>query len=194
MGVEEHFALRNHGERGDPGDQARLPNAMRRHATESVQVGSSEIHENRLGEVVEIEPQHEYLSTHGLRGIVEQSTSPDPTERTRNRARKVPGGVVGGDPERFSRVDDTMFDPQSSDEFLRSFNGRRAIARDPFVDGDRYDPDVRTSGEVFVDERERDRRVLSSRERHPDRPSLEAGDLAVHLATDPLPHRGTEVR
>ena len=52
---------------------------------------------------------------------------------------------------------------------------------------------VGASSEVLVDEREGYARILSSRERHRDRPAREPWDLSVHLATDALTDGGTKV-
>ena len=55
LGVEEDFPFRDGGQRGDPGDETGLSGEVRGHATEAIEVPAREVHQNRLGDIVQVE-------------------------------------------------------------------------------------------------------------------------------------------
>ena len=193
-GVEEHLPLGDPCERGYPRDQPGLADPVRGHPHESVQVPVDEVHEDRLGEVVQVETEHERVGAHVPRCVVEELTPPNAAERAGNGAREFRGGTVDRGADRLLGRDDPVLHSQGVGQGPGRLQGRRTIAVDPLVHAQRDHADGRPTAEVPVGEGERDAAVLAARKRHRDGPAPEPGELAVHLASDPLLDGLPEVR
>ena len=81
MSVEEHLSFGYHREGCDPRNESGLAASVRCHPPKSIEVRSCEVHEDRLREVIEVEPQHQDLGVHRLRGVVQKAASPRPRRR-----------------------------------------------------------------------------------------------------------------
>jgi hypothetical protein len=191
--VEEHLPLRHVGQRGDPRHEAGAARAVRRHPAEAVDLPAGQVHEDRLGEVVQVEAEDERIGARLARGVVQQPAPPDPAVGARDRLGTAPGDPVGRRPEPRRRLHDPVLDAEALRERPGGDERRIPVPRDPLVDRDRDEADRRAPGEVAVREVEGGRGILPAREGHGDRPGRKLRELPVKGAAGPLLDRGDEV-
>ena len=129
LGVEVDLALGDGGERGDPGDEAGLSGAVRRHPQEAADLRPGEVHQDRLGEVVEVEPEHEQVGRGLPGGRVEEAAPPDTAERAGRDPRQPLRRLVGGGPDRVPGSDDRVGDAEPIGQRPRALDGLRPVSR-----------------------------------------------------------------
>src|SRR5712692_3003098 len=181
-GIQVDLFLRNHAERLDPRHESRLARLMRTHPGELLDVPSSDVHEDRLRRVVEVETRSDVI---GL-DLAGRSVEGLPSERAAvaagNCFRIRQDHVVHRVPRTFRVRKDPMLNPQSRAKSSGVVDPCRTVRRDPFIDRDPDQLDVASVPEELRQERRGRARVLSAA--HADRDALSAPqvDLGSELA------------
>src|SRR5437016_3244622 len=140
--VEVDLLLRNHAERLDAGDESGLAALVRPEPGELLDVPAGDVHEDRLGRVVEVQAGR-YVVRLDLAGRAVQRLAPEgPAVATRDRF-----GIAGHDlvhrmPRRVLVGEDPMLDAAAPTERLRALDAREPIGGDAFVDRDPDELDV----------------------------------------------------
>src|SRR5437667_8487 len=141
-GVEVDLLLRNHAERLDAGDEPGWAALVRPEPGELLDVPAGDVHEDRLGRVVEVQAGRHVVRL-DLAGRAVQRLAPEgPAVAARDRF-----GIAGHDlvhrmPRRILVGEDPMLDAEAPTQRLRGLDARGPIGGDAFVDRDPDELDV----------------------------------------------------
>lgn len=191
--VEVHLPFGNERERSQPRDESGLGDAVRRHPYESIEVPPNQVHEDRLGEVIEIEPEDQRLRASVARPAVQELTAPDAAERAGNGPGQPGSGAIRGRSELLLGTNGPMGDPEALGQLPGRAQRRRTVSGHPLVDAERDQTDGRAATKIIVRERQCDRGILSAGQCHRDRSAAEVRQLSTKFVPNPLLDGGREV-
>src|SRR5208282_2784059 len=160
VGVEVDLPLGNEGKGCDARDEAGLAHPVGSHSNEAVEVPPNEVHKHGLGEVVEVETEHERVRPDLSGRAVEKLTAPNTAERARNGAGELRRSAVGRGTDRLLGGDDAVLDTQRPRQRSGRLEGRGPVAGDALVDAHGHQADGRAPAEVPLGESEGDPAVL----------------------------------
>ena len=197
--VEVDFEFRDHPERLEPRDEAGLNVLVRAEAREALDVPPRDIHEDRLGRVVEVEARREEVRADLRRFLVQRVPPEHAAVAAGDRPRVDLDDAVHLEPLRLLVRDDVMGDPELAAERAGGLEARRPVSRDALVDRDRLERDVGAASEVLMEKEEGRAAVLAAGEADRDLRRVAgqvelAADLLLHSVLDVLLEmRGAEV-
>src|SRR3989442_1302108 len=184
-GVQIDLFLRDHSEGLDPRHEAGLARLVRAHASELLDVPAGDVHEDRLGRVVEVQARGDVsrvdLAGRAVEGLPTKRTAVAARDRLRidgdDFVHRMPHGVRIGQ--------HAVLDSKSGAEPPRVVDSLGTVRCDPFIDRHADELDVASVREELREERGGRARVLPAA--HPDRDPLstEEVDLGSELALHP---------
>ena len=157
MGVQEDFPFGDLCEGSDSRDEPGQALAVGRHPGQPVQVAPGKVHQDGLGQVIEVEPEHEHVGREVPGGPVQELASPHPAVRARDRVREHPEALLGGRAVGLGEPNDPMFDAQAGGQFVRFLEGAGPVAGNALVHTEGHEPNVGALPEVVMGKGQRDR-------------------------------------